>query len=164
MATIAQDNIKESIEEASYRLLDMARELSWNNISTNVKFIISEIKDSNENFFKQRQLIKKENDKKKAISLQELIPAILDIYEDLYDINLHVYRSTKELTIIDFRYYLKSSLNEDYKLEVMGNSPMLHCKISMPPWLSDKKKKFDINWEHNTGWNKWRLFWSKMRN
>ncbi len=49
----------------------------------------------------------------------------------------------------DIRYYLKSSLEEHYREQVIHHPPMIHSKVANPPWLSEKKEKFDINWEHN---------------
>ena len=76
--------------------------------------------------------------------------AILNLYDDLFDINLHIYKTTSELTIVEVRYYLKSSIDEEYRQEVLHNPPMLHCKIAFPSWFSaEEKEKFDINWELN---------------
>src|SRR6218665_1075452 len=97
------------------------------------------------------------------MSLTELMPTLKKLYNNFYDINLHIYKSTRSITIIDFRYYLKSSLDQDFRLKVLDNPPMLHCKVAYPPWLSDKKEKFDINWEHYEGLNKLRLVWLKFR-
>lgn len=101
--------------------------------------------------------------KKDPVTLIELMPRLQSLYDNLYDINLHIYRATKGMTVIDFRYYLKSSLDVDYRPNVLHNPPMLHCKVSFPPWLPDKKEKFDINWEHYEGLNRLRLFWLKLK-
>jgi hypothetical protein len=143
------NTLQKEIEEVVPKLLDLARELTWNDISDNCKFILTEIKNGQENFHVQRQLLKEENDKKIPLAFQEIIPTLEKLYDNLYDINLYIYEATKNATIIDIRYYLKSSLDKDYIQKVINNHPMLHCKVSIPPWLSDKKEKFDINWEHN---------------
>ena len=156
---ILQDEIKEAIS----KLLGMARDMTWNKISDNYKFVLTEIKDSPHNFHVQRKLNKKENDKKIPMLLTELMPTLQRLYDNLYDINLHIYKATNSMTIIDFRYYPKSSLDQDYREKVLHKSPMLHCKVAMPRWLSDKKEKFDINWEHYGGRNRLRLFWLKLR-
>jgi hypothetical protein len=157
------DSLQDKIKEAIPMLLGMARDTTRNKISNNCKFILTEIKDSQDNFHIQRIANKRENDKKIPIGLAELMPAILKIYDNIYDINLHIYRSTKSMTVIDFRYYPKSSLNKDYREKVRYKSPMLHCKVTEPPWLSDKKEKFDVNWEHYEGLNRLRLFWLKVK-
>jgi hypothetical protein len=154
---------EDEIREAIPRLFGLARNLTWNNISENYKFILTEIKESSENFHEQRKINKQTNDKKVPISLTELMPALNELYHDFYDINLHIYRATESMTIIDFRYYPKSSLDQDYREKVFDKPPMLHCKVAIPPWLSDKKKKFDINWEHYEGLNRLRFFWLKLK-
>ncbi|MBN8851371.1 MAG: hypothetical protein J0H07_05890 [Sphingobacteriales bacterium] len=44
---------------------------------------------------------------------------------------------------------IKSSLDNDYRKKVFNDPPMLHLKVAIPPWATDKKEKFNINWEHN---------------
>ncbi len=143
-------------------LFEIAKNLTWNNISENHKFILTEIKDSSENFHEQRKRSKIENDKKIPMSLKELMPTLLKLYPDFYDINLHIYKATKGMTIVDFRYYPKSSLDKAYREKVLNNPPMLHCKVAMPSGLPGKKK-FDINWEHYEGHNRLKLFWLKLK-
>ncbi|HEV7329989.1 MAG TPA: hypothetical protein VGN63_03020 [Flavisolibacter sp.] len=156
---MTKDTLQKEIEEAVPKMLDLARDLSWNKISNNCKFILTEIKDSQENFHIQRVLRKRENDKKVPVTFQEIMSQLQNLYDNLYDINLHLYRAKKRLTIVDIRYYPKSSLAPDYRQKVIHNPPMLHCKVAQPPWLSDKKEKFDINWEHKLWWINWKLFW-----
>ncbi len=136
----------------------MARNMTWNKISGNYKLILTEVKESSKNSYEQRKVNKKHNDKKKPLTLAELSPILKKLYINIYDINLQIYRATNNMTIIDFRYYLKSSLNKEYLLKVFTNPPMLHCKVSIPPWLSDKNEKFSINWEHNQWLTTWKLF------
>jgi hypothetical protein len=155
--------LQKEIEEAVPALLNMARGLTWKKVYDNCKYILTEIKDSQDNFHIQQQLRKKENDKKVPVTLQEIMPILQDLYHNLYDINLHIYRVTKGTSIIDIRYFPKSSLDEEYRQKILSNPPMLHCKISMPPWLSDKTKKFDINWEHHKGTNKLKLFFMRLK-
>ncbi|MGC4099792.1 hypothetical protein [Ferruginibacter sp.] len=158
-----QSELQSDIEEMVTRLLAMARDMTWNKISDNCKFILSEIKDSTDAFYAQKRKQKKENDLKTPVTLQEQMPALQKLYEDLYDINLHIYRTTKEYTVIDIRYYLKSSLDEAYRQQVLQNKPMLHCKVSTPNWLSDKNEKFDINWERKEWLIKWKMYWMRQR-
>ena len=155
--------LENEIQEAIPILFNTARNLTRNSISENYKFILTEINNSSENFHEQRKMNKKINDKKVPLSLTELVPTLQRLYNNFYDINLHIYRATKSMTLIDFRYYPKSSLDKDYREKIMSNPPMLHCKVSMPPWLSEKEKKFDINWEHYEGLNRLRLLWFKLK-
>ena len=151
--------LQKEIEESLPRLLDIARELTWNRISDNCEFILTEIKDTEDNFETQRLIRKKENDKKRPLPFVKAIPKLQSLYDNLYDINLHVYRAGRRLTIIDIRYYLKSSLDQEYRKKISDNPPMLHCKLTCPPWVTEEKKKFDINWEHKILLAKWKLFW-----
>ncbi len=157
------ETLENEIKEAIPSLLEIARNLTKNKISDNCKFILTEIKDNDENFHKQRKLNNIVNDKKVPVSLTELMPELKKLYHNFYDINLHIYKATRNITIIDFRYYPKSSLDEDFRVKVLDNPPMLHCKILHPPWLSDRKEKFDINWEHYGRLTKLRLLWGKIK-
>jgi hypothetical protein len=145
---MTSSTLQKEIEATVPRLLEMARELTWNKISDNCKFILSEIKNSDGNFQTERKLRIKENDLKVPVTLEELMPALQNLYNNVYDLNLYVYRSGKDLTIIDIRCYLKSSLDADYRAMVIDNEPMLHCKIPMPASPGSKNVKFDINWEY----------------
>lgn len=153
--------LQKEVEVAVPKLLELARELTCNKISDNCKFILTEIKN-NENKI-QRQLNKKENDLKIPLTLQEQMPALQHLYQDFYDINLQIYRTKKDLTIIDIRYYPKSSLEADYRAMVIDNELMLHCKVIMPPWVNDKRAKFDINWEHKEWLISWKLFLARLK-
>jgi hypothetical protein len=155
--------LQEEIEKAIPILLNMARDLSWNKISDNCQFILSEIINSDTTGHEERDRRLEENKKKTSVAFSEIMPMLRHLYDNLYDINLHIYKSSKKLTIIDIRYYRKSSLDEDYRQKIINDPPMLHCKVSLPPWLSDKKEKFNINWEHNRRWILWKNFWQKRK-
>src|SRR5688572_19552588 len=159
---MTSNTLEKEIEAAVPNLLDVARVLTCNKNSDNCKFILTEIKDSQENFHVQRQLRKKENDKKVPVTLAELIPTVQNFYDNLYDINLHIYRANRHLTVIDIRYYPKSSLDQEFRQKVLHDPPMLHCKVAQPPWLTDQKK-FNINWEHKRWLINWKLFWARRK-
>jgi hypothetical protein len=150
--------LQNEIEEAVLKLLALAKELTWNNISLNCKFILSEIHDTEDNFFRQWQITKKENKNKEPLPIRELMPILQQLYDNLYDINLHIYKATKKETIVDIRYFPKSSLGEDYRKKVKAKPPMLHSKVAVPPWRNDNKEKFDINWQHKTLLWQWKTF------
>ena len=147
--TITPESLENDINEAVPRLLQIARELSVNEISDNCKFILSEIKNSEQNFFIRRRLKIKENERKSPHELKLLLPKLLNIFSDLYDINLEIYKALSDFTIVDIRYYLKSSMDEEYRQTIKNNSPMLHCKVAHPIDYPEKVQKFDINWEYN---------------
>jgi hypothetical protein len=160
---MSSSTLESQIRAAVPKLLDMAKELTWNKLSDNCKFIMTEIKNNEENFNIQRRLRKKENDLKIPVTLSEIMPILLSLYDNFYDVNLYIYKATKKLTVIDINYYLKSSLDKDYRQKVLHDESMFHCKISMPPWQNDKEKKFDINWEHKERLTKWKLFWARLK-
>lgn len=146
---MSSDTLQNDIEQSIHSLFGLANELTWNKLSTNCKFILTEIK-VDENNFHELGLVKKiENEKKQPVTLQEIMPTLQKLYDNLYDINLYIYKATKDMTVIEIRYYPKSSFDKDILRAVINNPPMLHCKVSIPSWLSDEKERFDINWEHN---------------
>lgn len=155
--------LQEEIEKAIPMLLKLAKDLTWNKISNNCRFILSEITNSDTTAHQERNRRILENNKKIPVTFSEIMPVLQNLYEDLYDINLFIYKSSKKLTIIDIRYYPKSSLEEEYRQKVISNPPMLHCKVAMPSWVFDKKEKFNINWEHNKRWILWKYFWQKRK-
>lgn len=160
---MTSSTLQDEIENAVPKLLELARELTWNKLSNNCKFIVSEIKNSEGNFQVQRVKRKKENDLKIPLTLLEQMPTLQKLYKNFYDINLHVYRATKNLTIIEISYYPKSSLDAEYRQTVIDNESMLHCKVAIPAWASDPKVKFDINWEHKEWLTHWKLYWERRK-
>ena len=137
----------------------MARNSCWNKISDNTSYIISEIKNGVPN----RTERKKANNKKKPKSLGKITTELKAFYENLYDINLYIYKSEKESTIIEIQYYPKSSLESDFFETVKDNEPMLHMKIGIPPLLNNKTEKYDVNWELGGIRYEWNFFWRRMR-
>lgn len=162
MKNISKNNLEINLKKATSNLIEMARNSCCNEISENTSYIISEIKNDLLNFKIQRIEKNKTNKKKKAVTLKEVTAELKLIYEDLYDINLEIYKSQKNKTIIDIRYYLKSTLEPDYYEKVKNNDPMLHCKIGIPPYVVDKSKKYDVNWERNGIKHKLNLFWYRI--
>src|SRR5688572_1968963 len=155
--------LQEEIEKAIPMLLNLARDMSWNKIADNCQFILSEIINYDTTAHEERDRRLLENNKKIPVAFSEIIPKLRDLYDNLYDINLYIYRSYKNLTIIDIRYYSKLSLDEDYRIKVSSEPPMIHCKVDIPPWLVGKKEKFNINWEHNKRWILWKYYWQKWK-
>ena len=154
--------LENELNEAVSQLLVMARSMARNYISGHCDFILSEIKGESGNLFEQLRIRKSENDHKTPTNLSSLMPTILALYDNLHDINLYVYSAKAELTVIDIRYYLKSSLEESYRLGVANDPPMLHCKVCYPPYSFRKNEKFDINWEHKTLKLWWKMLWLRQ--
>ncbi|MFD1603178.1 hypothetical protein ACFSJW_06240 [Flavobacterium artemisiae] len=161
--TVPKIDVAETLEKLISELLVLAKETCWNTISKNFVFILSDIsEEEGENYFIKRLNRNKLNKKKIPKSFIEAVTDLKDIYDSIYDINLHVYKSEKNRTIIDIQYYLKSRLDADFLKTVIDNPPMLHCKIAIPPYVKkDSRKKFDINWELEGLRYKWHMLWWK---
>lgn len=159
MNTLEQD-IKNSVSA----LLEMASVSCWNDISENCVYIISEIKDV-ENIKLERIERNKINEQKTPYSYEEMIADLKNIYRIIYDINLYVYKSEKDRTIIDVRYYPNTNFDDDFLEKVKDKTPMIHCKINNPPYIStfddayDRQEKFDVNWELGGIRHQWKMFW-----
>lgn len=107
--------------------------------------------------------------------LNHAIIELEKIYKNLYEIDLYIWKSEKDITIVEVQYLLNSSLDKAYYLEIKNNAPNLHCKIPIPPyshkleltngrWNPRIKEKYDINWEHG-GFRHWwnMLLWKNFR-
>ncbi len=161
MKTVAKNNLELNLKEATSTLLEMARNSCWNKISDNTSYIISEIVNDERNFFDKRIARKKSNDKKKVKSLEQITTELNDIYENLYDINLYIFKSKKASTIIEIQYYPKSSLESEFYETIKNNEPMLHMKIGIPPY-ANKTEKYDVNWELGGIRHEWKSFWNRL--
>ncbi|WP_298782758.1 hypothetical protein, partial [uncultured Polaribacter sp.] len=162
--------LQEKIRKATSSLIDMAKDMCWNKISENYEYIKSEIDESiGKNSFERAKIRKKVNDKKTAKSLSEIVSELNAIYENLYDINLHIYKSLPNKTIIEIRYFLKTSHTAEFYPTIKNNSPMLHCKVGIPPYFSkhpnsaEKQKIFDVNWELGGIRHELNKFWWEMK-
>ncbi len=159
---MTSETLETDIKEMTDKLIQLARDHCWNEISDNCLYILSEIKDDgHENLFEQRANRIKENKLKEPKSLKEATAALLDIYHKLYDINFYVYKAQKSTTIIEIRYYPKSSLDNEFRETVLDKSPMTHCKVSMPQYADRKSDKFDVNWEFGGLRHQWKMYWWK---
>jgi hypothetical protein len=154
-----KENLYKEISAAVQSLLKMARESSFNNISDNCKFIISEIKHSDKNFFEQNKIRKIDNDKKTPKPLTDTIVELETIYANLYYVNLYVYKADSHSTIIEIQYFPRSSNDFEYQKISATQETMLHCKVAVPAYASYNKEKFDINWQLGTLNHKWKMFW-----
>ena len=137
----------------------MARNSCWNKISDNCEFILSEINEVRaSNFYEERKMRKAENATKTPTSLKQAADELKEMYSDLYDVNMYIFHSMKNKTIIDIRYFLKSKLEPDYQSIIKDQEPMLHCKIGVPPYLNDKEDEYDVNWELGGIRYNWKMF------
>lgn len=150
-----------AISGAVPQLLKLGRTLTWNDISDHCLFILSEITDEPTNAHQRRRVTKRLNDAKQPLPLADLAPALQQLHGNLHDINLYIYRATREVTIVDVRYYPRSSLAPTYRAQVAELPPMLHLKVATPPWLAlaEPLPRFDINWERRVTWAWLRTRW-----
>lgn len=157
------DTLDKDLKSLTDNLLDLARSLTWNRVSNDCKYILTEIIEPEKNFFEQRKLRKQINELKVPKDLNQIVPDLKAIFENIYDLNLYVYKVKAEQTIIEIQYYPKSALNKEYYEKVKDNKPMLHCKIATPPYVVDNKLKFDINWELGGFRHRWKMFWWRLK-
>ncbi len=157
--------LQNKIRNATSSLIDMAADMCWNKISINCEYIISEIDESiGKNFFERAKIRKKINDKKSPKSLSGIVADLNKIYDNLYDINLYIYKSLPNKTIIEIRYFLKTSHTDDFYPTIKNNEPMLHCKVAIPPYVpkkpnsTEKQELFDVNWELGGIRHEWNKF------
>ncbi len=150
-----------AIKEAIPQLLKLGRTLAWNTIPDHCLFILSEITDEPANAHQRRRVTKRLNDAKQPRPLADLAPALHQLHDNLHDINLYIYRATREVTVVDIRYYPRSSLAPAYRAQVAALPPMLHLKVATPPWLTQAQPlpKFSINWERQILWTQLRTWW-----
>ena len=160
-----KETLEQNIKSLTTKLLELARECCWNEISNDCVYIISEIKDSPEKNFNEQRIDRNQLNKDKTPkSFECTISHLAGIYSNLYDINLYVYKAEKKRTIVEIRYYPKSFLDIEYYEKVKNNEPMLHCKVSHPPYLSETNPaKFDINWEFGGMKQSWKMFWGRRK-
>ena len=161
---MTKENLHNDLKDATVKLLELARDHSWNTISDNCLYIISEIKNSTgKSFFEQRKIRKKINQNKEPKPLQLIVMELAAIYEYLYDVNLYIYKATSNSTVVEIQFYPKSSLDKDYLEKVKNNEPMLHAKVAIPSYSNESKSKFDINWELGGFGHGWKMYWWRKK-
>lgn len=73
---MSQATLQDKIEKAIPMLLTMARDLAWNKIPDNCRFILSEIVDADKTAHKERDRRLKENNKKTPVTFSEILPRL----------------------------------------------------------------------------------------
>lgn len=163
---MTQQNLETQINNLTDSLINLVKEHCWNIISPNYSYIISEIVHVtvDYNFYGDLKIRRQRNTLKTPKKLKEICKDLMLLYNNIYDLNLFVYQSKKNETIIEIKYYPKSSLRKDFFKTVEKNLPMLHVKIIPPIYHKSKTgEKFDVNWELG-GWRfQWNLFWHQFR-
>ncbi|MBL1222429.1 hypothetical protein JET18_16370 [Chryseobacterium sp. L7] len=143
---MTRENLHNDIQDFAVRLIKMTEDRCWNKISHHLTFIISDFNEFGENIYERGKVRNKINRSKKPQSLEAVIETLKNEYDDLYDVNLYIFKALKNETIIEIQYYRKSNMEADY-FEVIKDYPtMLHAKINHPKYRLEGHK-FDINWE-----------------
>ena len=141
--TVAE--LEELIRQYTAYLFSMVQDHCWNKLSGNCVNFLSEISEADS--LRPVKMQKQTKDGRPLRPIRQIAEDMLAIYDKLYDINLCVHRAEDHRTIIDIRYYPKSSLAKDYRELVRDNPPMWHAKVPLPPGLGQSQQKFDINWD-----------------
>lgn len=158
---MSRSHIRAEIIDAIPGLLDLVKESCANGLSDHLEYIVSEIRNSELSLDDMHKARIKENELKTPISLAEALDIVLVQHENLYDINLTVYKSERKRTIIEISYYAKSSLDEIFRKTVIHHPPMVHCKVPRPVYADTQQ--FDVNWEHGGFRHRWKLFWYRFK-
>jgi len=161
--SLTKDTLLQRLGDATSTLLEMAEKAAWNRISKNCLFVLSEVENNDSGFDGQRAIRKSINDKKDPKPLSSLIPILEEMYPSIYEIDLFLYKSLRNSTIIEIQYYLKDSLEPGYGKTIVNNAPVLHCKVGIPFYIAGKKEKFDINWESGSFQHKWKTLWARLK-
>ena len=164
---VTKENLNRQIKEATNTLLEMAKEHSWNKISSNVRYVIKKVKTEiteGENLFQTNRIRKRLLSLKERLNLESAIKQLKSEFENIYLIELYIFKASKKETIVEIEILEKSELDAEYRKTVLNDSPMLHCKVAIPPYIGlEKKDKFDINWQLETIEYKWKIFWWRRK-
>lgn len=154
------DILIQNLRNLTNDVLRLGERHTWNKIPAQCKYILSEIKPSSfSDLEAQREFYKKENLKKTPSDLASIVPKLEGYYDQIYDINMEIFRVVKDYTIIDIRYFLKTSVDTEYYKKIEQNTPMYHAEMTIPPYILDaSKQKFDVNWQFNKLKYLWNMF------
>jgi hypothetical protein len=163
---IVKETMQQQLKDATVSLLFMARDLTWNKISDNCLYIISNEEENTLNFNESRKIRKSVNDKKTPEQLSALMPKLNELFPNLHDVNLYIYRAEPNKTVIEISYYPKTLLHPQNFEELKDIPSMLHCKVAIPNYasnISGKYKKFNINWPLSPIDHRLKAFWYRLR-
>lgn len=149
---------KYNLEKISNVAIRFARQLTWNDFSDNIYFVIipNALDDSDHLDNDERiNLAQRKDELNKLLTINEVIERLCFLEKVPVWINVSVYKATKRKTIIELmtsRRFRK----DDYMHKNTGFPPF-HIAIPTPPYQKNNER-FDINWKHNKlklKWNAW---------
>lgn len=168
-----KQNLQQNIDEATILLLKMARDVCWNNIKDEVKYVIKRVNlgvERTENFHNRDKLRKEVLNKKERLTLDSAIQELSSDFDNIYLIELYIFKAEKKETIVEIEVLERSELIDHLDLDseesknYLHQNMMFHCKVPLPPYANeDKNIKFDINWQLGTLEHKWKLFWWRRK-
>lgn len=92
-----QNNLKNNIQHSLDNLLRLVEIHCWNKISPNIIFILSDFNEfKGSNSSEQRIHRNKLNSLKIPLTLDAAIQVLNNEYDDLYDVNLYVFKALKK--------------------------------------------------------------------
>ena len=152
------------LTQVTAALLKMAREMTWNTISDEVRYVIRKTAGAEAgNIPAQNRERKRILDAAPELSAEQAIAILLEKYPNLYCIDLYIFRALPNRTIVEIELTEKSRLDADYRLTVSDKPPEWHAKVAIPPYRSEAKEKFDINWPVGSWESRWKMFWWKWK-
>lgn len=155
---IKRDELRSMLQDATTGLLQLAKELCWNEISPNCIYHLSKApNDGSESLSGKGILTRSTKEKLKLQTLDELMPVLNTLYPDLYDIKLFIRHAANDHTVIDLRYIIWDS---DFGFRNTDGEPLpfINASIMMPPFHKEGTK-VDINWKYDTLKHRIELFW-----
>ncbi|WP_164976649.1 hypothetical protein [Chryseobacterium sp. CH21] len=156
---MTQNDLKDHIKINITSLLQLVKTNCWNTISPDLFFILSDFNEfEGTNSLERSSSRNRINNSKMMLTLDSAVENLYKELDDLYDVNLYMFRANKTETIVEIQYYRKSNFETDYFAAIKDNQPMFHSKIEIPVYAWDGGK-FDVNWESGGGLHHaWKIF------
>lgn len=165
LKTMTTETLSVTLTHTTASLLKMAREMTWNTISDDVRYVIRITNDVSEegNVLEQNRMRKRILDAAPELSIEQAATFLLEQYPNLYCIDLYIFMAFRNRTIVEIQLLEKSRLGEAYRLTVSDKPPEWHAKVLIPPYRGEAHEKFDINWPVGSWEHRWKMFWWKRK-
>lgn len=103
---MTHESVKENLEICVVNFIKLVEDQCWNTISPHLTFIISDFNEfDGENFPEIEKLRNKANSSKRPGTLEEITEVLNNEFQDLYDVNVYIFKALKKNTIIEIQYY-----------------------------------------------------------